>query len=39
MICPFWTDNDANYGKVFYHIYHKNTLLKTNLEHERTKVC
>ena len=21
MIAPLWTDNDARYGKVFYHIY------------------
>ena len=39
MFAPMWTDSDASYGDVYYHVY---DLMKPDLnsdDHARVKVC
>ena len=35
MVAPFWVDNDARYGRVFYHIY--DATVGDNAESEKAR--
>ena len=39
MLAPFWTDNDATYGDVYYHIYDLNNAGPTSTDLARVQVC
>ena len=39
MLAPFWTDNDARTGAVFYHIYDLTKPGSTAADQARVKVC
>ena len=39
MLAPFWTDNDARTGNVFYHIYDLTKPGSTAADKARVKVC
>ena len=39
MLAPMWTDNNALYGDVYYHIYDKMDPGSTSTDRARMKVC